>query len=126
MGAALVVRGPASLQPRIERIVTSLNRSTAVHFESMDGLVSGTIARDRFQTALLTVFAACALLPALVGVFGALIATRVLQAMLYEVKANDPWTLHVVVAGFAAAVVACYLPVRRASRIDPSEASRTG
>jgi ABC-type antimicrobial peptide transport system permease subunit len=168
------VRGPASLQPKIERIVTSLNRSTAVNFESMDGLISGTIARERFQTALLTLFAASALLLAIIGVYGllsygvaqrtsemgvrmalgansgsiarlvlgqggllvsagvalglvgSLIATRALQAMLYEVKTSDPSALLAVVAGFAAAAfVACYLPAHRASRIDPSEALRT-
>jgi predicted permease len=173
MDAALVVRGPASLQRRIERIVTSLNRSTAVNFESMDGLISGTIARERFQTALLALFAACALLLAVVGVYGllsyavtrrtsemgvrmalgansgsiarlvlseggmlvlvgvalglvgSLIATRALQAMLYEVKASDPSALLAVVASFvAAALVACYLPAHRASQIDPSEALR--
>ncbi len=58
----LVVRGPTSLQGRIERIVRSLNPSTAVNFESMDGLISGTIGRERFQTALLAIFAGCALL----------------------------------------------------------------
>ncbi len=173
MNVALVVRGPASLQPQIERIVTALNRSTAVNFESMDGLISGTIARERFQTALLTLFAACALLLAVIGVYGllsygvtrrtsemgvrmalgansgsiarlvlgqggvlvlagvalglvgSLIATRALQAMLYEVKTSDPSALLAVVAGFAvAALVACYLPAHRASRIDPSEALR--
>src|SRR5262249_4416504 len=72
MSAALVVRGPASLQPRIERIVTSLNRSTAVNFESMDGLISGTVTRERFQTALLGLFSACALVLAIVGIYGSL------------------------------------------------------
>jgi predicted permease len=173
MDATLVVRGPASLQSQIERIVTSLNRSTAVNFESMDGLISGTITRERFQTALLVLFAACALLLAVVGVYGllsyavtrrtseigvrmalgansgsiarlvlgqggvlvlagvalglvgSLIATRALQAMLYEVKTTDPSALLAVVASFAAAaLVACYLPAHRASQIDPSEALR--
>ncbi len=72
MDATLVVRGPTSLQPRIERIVTSLNRDTAVNFESMEGLISGTIAQERFQTALLGVFAGCALVMAVVGVYGLL------------------------------------------------------
>src|SRR5437764_12809797 len=100
----------------------------------MDAVISGTIARERFETALLTLFAACAVLLAVVGVYGllsyavtrrtseigvrmalgansgriarlvlgeggvlilaglalglvgSLIATRVLQTMLYEVK----------------------------------------
>jgi putative ABC transport system permease protein len=72
LDATLVVRGPATLQPQIERIVTSLNRSTAVNFESMDRLISGTITRERFQTALLAVFAGCALLLSVVGVYGLL------------------------------------------------------
>jgi putative ABC transport system permease protein len=174
MNVALLVRGPEILQPRIERIVTLLNRDTAVHFESMEGLISGTIARDRFQTALLSVFAGCALLLAVVGIYGSLsygvtqrtsemgvrmalgansrnivqlvlgqgsaivltgialgllgslVATRLLRAMLYEVKASDPSVLLVVVAGFTlAALAACYLPARRASQIDPAEALRT-
>jgi predicted permease len=173
MSASLVVRGPASLQPKIERIVTSLNRNTAVNFESMDGLIAGSIARERFQTALLAVFAACALLLAVVGIYGllsyavtrrtseigvrmalgansgrivrsvlgegsvlvlaglalgligSLIATRVLQAMLYEVKASDPLVMLVVVTCFAgAALAACYVPAHRAAQIDPSEALR--
>jgi putative ABC transport system permease protein len=70
MDISLVVRGPVGLQQKIERIVTSLNSSTAVNFESMDGLLSGSIARERFQTALLAVFAGCALLLAVVGVYG--------------------------------------------------------
>jgi predicted permease len=172
MSVALVVRGPARLQPAIERIVTSLNRSTTVNFESMDGLISGTIARERFQTELLSLFAACALLLAVVGVYGllsytvtrrtsemglrmalgatsgsvarlvlgqggvlvlagvilgsvgSLLATRVLQSMLSGVI-SDPSTVLVVVAGFVlAALFGCYLPARRASRIDPSDALR--
>jgi putative ABC transport system permease protein len=60
------------------------------------------------------------------GLLGSLVATRLLRAMLYEVKANDPSALLVVIAGFvAAALIACYLPARRASRIDPAEALRT-
>jgi ABC-type antimicrobial peptide transport system permease subunit len=45
--------------------------------------------------------------------------------MLYEVKTNDSSVL-LAVAGFAAAaLIGCYLPAHRASRIDPSEALRT-
>jgi len=59
------------------------------------------------------------------GSIGSLIATRVLEAMLYEVKASDPQVLLSVVVAFAAtALAACYLPARRAAQIDPSEALR--
>jgi putative ABC transport system permease protein len=72
MDASLVVRGPASLQPRIKQIVTFLNRDTAVDFESMDSLIRGTVVRERFQTVLFALFAVCALLLAVVGIYGLL------------------------------------------------------
>lgn len=72
MDATLVVRGPANLQRQIQQIVTSLNPSTALNFESMDSLISGTIARERFKTALLALFAGCALLLSVIGVYGLL------------------------------------------------------
>jgi putative ABC transport system permease protein len=57
---------------------------------------------------------------------GSLLATRVLQSMLYQTRTGDPSVLLAVVAGFvAAALVGCYLPARRASKIDPSEALRS-
>lgn len=59
------------------------------------------------------------------GLAGSLVATRLLEATLYEVKTSDPSALIGVVAAFAAAaLVACYLPAYRASQIDPSEALR--
>jgi predicted permease len=46
--------------------------------------------------------------------------TRVLQSLLYEVAPTDPWTfVSAALALLAAAAVACYLPARRAGRLDP-------
>jgi putative ABC transport system permease protein len=60
-----------------------------------------------------------------VGFAGALATSRVLRAMLFQVSATDPLT-HFGVALLLAAVaaVACWIPARRASRVDPMEALR--
>jgi ABC-type antimicrobial peptide transport system permease subunit len=54
------------------------------------------------------------------GLLGSLLAARVLQSLLYQIKATDPVTLMAAVASFAvAALTAAYLPARRAAHIDP-------
>ena len=57
------------------------------------------------------------------GVLGALGLTRFLGAQLYEVDATD-WRTFLFVPLFlgAVALVACYVPARRATRVDPVEA----
>lgn len=67
--------------------------------------------------------------PVLVGVLaglgGAYAATRFLRTMLYEVAPNDPTTFAVATALLVAvALVACFIPARRAARVDPLTALR--
>jgi putative ABC transport system permease protein len=59
------------------------------------------------------------------GVAGALAVGRALASLLYGLPANDARTLGSAVALFAlVAVVACWLPARRASQVDPVVALR--
>lgn len=61
----------------------------------------------------------------LAGIIGALITTRLIASMLYGVTPNDPITLGIsTTVMLATAVIAGYLPARRASRIDPMVALR--
>jgi ABC-type antimicrobial peptide transport system permease subunit len=60
-----------------------------------------------------------------IGVLCALALTRAVQALLFGVSASDPLTLLAVAALLAAvAGLACYVPARRATRIDPLVALR--
>jgi putative ABC transport system permease protein len=59
------------------------------------------------------------------GLIAALALTRLMASMLFGVKPSDPLTLGLV-AGLLALVVlaACYIPARRATRVDPIVALR--
>ena len=60
-----------------------------------------------------------------IGVMAALGLTRVLTKLLYEVKATDPATfVGVSLILLLEALMACWLPARRAARVDPMEALR--
>ena len=59
------------------------------------------------------------------GMAGALILSRVLRSFLYEVEPTDPVTLIGVALLFGVvALLACWVPTRRAARVQPVEALR--
>jgi putative ABC transport system permease protein len=59
------------------------------------------------------------------GIAAAAASTRILTSMLYAVSPADPLTFAVIALVVAAiALLASYVPARRASRIDPTEALR--
>jgi predicted permease len=174
---SVVVRAsgsPAALIAPIRKAIASFDGAAVVYnVQPMDELLASSLAERRFSMTLLAIFAAIALLLAMIGIYGVvsylagqrtheigvrialgaqrrdilgivlgaggkmalagiafgLVAslglTRFMAAMLFGVSATDPLTYGAVVLIFFAVVLAaCWIPARRAMRIDPMVALR--
>jgi putative ABC transport system permease protein len=167
---------PAALAPAMKAAAWSFDRNLAIsEVLTMDGVVADANAQPRFEMRLLTIFAAVALVLAIVGIYGvisysasrrtheigvrmslgatrgdvlllvvrqgiglalagsligiagALLLSRVIAKLLYGVRPTDPPTFLAVATGLGlVAILACYIPARRAMRIDPVAALRCG
>ncbi|MGC1105965.1 MAG: ABC transporter permease [Candidatus Acidiferrales bacterium] len=165
---------PLSLSHAVESAVHDADPNLPVgHIESMDQILSTSLAFQKFSMILMSIFAALALILAAVGTYGvmsysiaqrthevgirmalgarpgdvlrmvvgqgmalaaiglaigvagALEATQLIASQLYGVKPADPVVLAVVVALLGlVALLACYIPARRAARVDPLVALR--
>ena len=176
-GSAVLVRSDGSssgLLDSIRHVSAQMSNQQVIYgAQTMDSLISDSLASRRFSMILLAVFAALALLLASVGIYGvtsyvvgqraqeigirmalgaqrgdilylilgrggklagmgvvvglaaALCLTRLMASLLYGVRATDPITFAVVaILLTVVALVACYVPARRATKFDPMVALR--
>jgi ABC-type antimicrobial peptide transport system permease subunit len=60
------------------------------------------------------------------GLIGAFVLTRFMRALLFGVRETDPLTFVAIACGLTVvALLASYVPARRASRVDPIVSLRT-
>jgi putative ABC transport system permease protein len=86
------------------------------------------LGEDPRQTKLSVVLGGMRLVLAsiAIGLVGSLVVTRLIAGLLYEVRPADPITFAGIGLLLAAvALLACYLPARRATRVDPALALRS-
>lgn len=85
------------------------------------GASTGAVIRGVLRETLQTVLAGVA-----VGILATLYLSRFIEALLFGIRPRDPATLLAVAVVFiSVAGMACYLPTRRATRIDAAAALRT-
>ena len=84
------------------------------------GAATGDVLTMVLRQGLRTIFTGVA-----IGIAGALALTRTVESLLFGVTATDPLTFGgVTLLLVGAALLACYIPARRATKVDPMVALR--
>ena len=84
------------------------------------GAATGDVLKMILGQGLRTIFIGVA-----IGITGSLVLTRTVESMLFGVTATDPLTFGgVTLLVVGAALMACYIPARRATKVDPMVALR--
>lgn len=165
---------PESVAASARQVIQRLDPQQPVaDVRTLSSLLGNSIARQRFNTLLLSIFATVALLLSAIGIYGvlaysvtqrtheiglrialgaqlrdvlqlvvgqgitliligvaiglsaSLLLTRWLKTLLFEVSATDPLTFLVVsLLLIGVALLACWIPARRATKVDPMIALR--
>ena len=160
---------PSSIGPALREVVSTLDaEQPVIDVQMMTQRLNGSVARQRFVTTLLGLFAGIAVFLAVIGVYALMAtmvqartreiglrmalgarenelvrmlvlrgsrlvvagivlglvisfaATRTLGSLLFGVGPTDPATFAAVASLFAGvALIACWIPARRAARVDP-------
>ncbi len=117
---------PLAAAGAVRQASHSVDRNAAIVFaKSMEQLIDESLWRRRLWSVLLNAFGLLALLLVALGLVAAFGLKRALASLLFGVDAAHPASLAgaTLLLGLVA-LVACYLPARRAARLDPVRALR--